>query len=196
MLMATHLIRWASLIAAMLLSFNAEYHLALACGFKEYTAAAFPIALDLFMVYAIRQGTDVAASVAAVVAFNVAANLLGGHAINALTAVSVAASSAPPLIVWRMHHRKKAPVSAPEAALERSVNADTQKEIAPPTQPPTAAPKPTKPTASVAVLASDADLIKKATALGEKPSLRRLQSEFGIGQRRAMRIQAALVAAA
>ncbi|MFK0282571.1 transfer protein spdA [Streptomyces sp. NPDC090499] len=94
-------LKWSALLAAMYLSYSAEYGLALHCGFTEYTSPAFPLALDLFMIWSVRQRRNVAASVMAVVAFNVAAHLpLSGRW---LTAVTVAASVAAPLVVWAMH---------------------------------------------------------------------------------------------
>jgi hypothetical protein len=98
-------LKWSALLAAMYLSFSAEYDLALHCGFTRYTAPAFPLALDLFMIWSVRQRRNVAASVLAVVCFNVAAHLpLSGRW---LTAVTVAASVAAPLVVWAMHVRPR-----------------------------------------------------------------------------------------
>ncbi|MCX4422518.1 transfer protein spdA [Streptomyces mirabilis] len=109
------LLKWSALLAAMYLSYSAEYGLALHCGFTRYTAPAFPIALDLFMVWSVRQRRNVAASVMAVVAFNVAAHLpLSGRW---LTAVTVAASVAAPLIVWAMHVRPRVRVSERRSAI-------------------------------------------------------------------------------
>ncbi|MFF4316009.1 transfer protein spdA [Streptomyces sp. NPDC001507] len=94
----------------MYLSYSAEYGLALECGFSRFTAPAFPVALDLFMIWSIRQRRAVAASVLAVVAFNVAAHVpLSGRW---LMAVTVAAAIAAPLVVWAMHVRPR--VRAPE----------------------------------------------------------------------------------
>lgn len=102
-------LKWSALLAAMYLSFSAEYDLALHCGFTKYTAPAFPLALDLFMIWSVRQRRNVAASVMAVVCFNVAAHLpLSGRW---LTAVTVAASVAAPLVVWAMHVRPRVRVS-------------------------------------------------------------------------------------
>lgn len=99
------ILKWAALLAAMYLSYSAEYGLALECGFSRYTAPAFPVALDLFMIWSIRQRRAVAASVLAVVAFNVAAHVpLSGRW---LMAVTVAAAIAPPLVVLAMHVRPR-----------------------------------------------------------------------------------------
>lgn len=108
-------LKWSALLAAMYLSYSAEYGLALHCGFTRDTAPAFPLALDLFMIWSVRQRRNVAASVMAVVAFNVAAHLpLSGRW---LTAVTVAASVAAPLIVWAMHVRPRVRASESRSAI-------------------------------------------------------------------------------
>ncbi|MFF3447666.1 transfer protein spdA [Streptomyces sp. NPDC002667] len=108
-------LKWSALLAAMYLSYSAEYDLALHCGFTKYTAPAFPLALDLFMIWSVRQRRNVAASVIAVVAFNVAAHLpLSGRW---LTAVTVAASVAAPLVVWAMHVRPRVRATGSRTAI-------------------------------------------------------------------------------
>ncbi|MFF4306805.1 transfer protein spdA [Streptomyces sp. NPDC001601] len=114
------LLKYSALFAAMYLSYSAELHLALACGFSTYTAPAFPVALDLFMVWSIRERRTVAASVLAVVAFNVAAHVpLSGRW---LMAVTVAAAVAPPLVVWAMHVRPRVRASEGRSAIPAEGN--------------------------------------------------------------------------
>ncbi|MFF0131346.1 transfer protein spdA [Streptomyces mirabilis] len=114
-------LKWSALLAAMYLSYSAEYGLALQCGFTSVTAPAFPVALDLFMIWSIRQGRAVAASVLAVVAFNVAAHVpLSGRW---LMAVTVAAAVAPPLVVWAMHVRPRVRTSESRSAIPADGNA-------------------------------------------------------------------------
>ncbi|MGW3024793.1 transfer protein spdA [Streptomyces sp. NPDC001221] len=114
------ILKWSALLAAMYLSFSAEYALALECGFSRYTAPAFPVALDLFMIWSVRQRRAVAASVLAVVAFNVSAHLpLSGRW---LVVVTVAAAVAAPLIVWAMHVRPRVRASEGRSAIPADGN--------------------------------------------------------------------------
>ncbi|MFJ7095461.1 transfer protein spdA [Streptomyces mirabilis] len=113
-------LKWSALLAAMYLSYSAEYRLALECGFSAYTAPAFPLALDLFMIWSIRERRAVAASVLAVVAFNVSAHVpLSGRW---LMAVTVAAAIAPPLVVWAMHVRPRVPATESRTAIPADGN--------------------------------------------------------------------------
>jgi hypothetical protein len=113
-------LKWSALLAAMYLSFSAEYALALECGFSRYTAPAFPVALDLFMIWSVRQRRAVAASVLAVVAFNVAAHV--PLSLRWLMAVTVAAAIAAPLIVLAMHVRPRVRASASRSAIPADEN--------------------------------------------------------------------------
>ncbi|MFF4960563.1 transfer protein spdA [Streptomyces sp. NPDC001222] len=114
------ILKWSALLAAMYLSYSAEYALALECGFSRWTAPAFPVALDLFMIWSVRQRRAVAVSVLAVVAFNVAAHLpLSGRW---LMAVTVAAAIAAPLVVWAMHVRPRVRASESRSAIPADGN--------------------------------------------------------------------------
>ncbi|MCZ9346289.1 hypothetical protein NGM37_52130, partial [Streptomyces sp. TRM76130] len=53
---------WAALAAALAVTASAEYALARAAGFGEWTAAALPAALDIYAVRALRARRDVAAA--------------------------------------------------------------------------------------------------------------------------------------
>jgi hypothetical protein len=111
----------ASLVAALALVAQSEWMLALAVGWPPYIAWAAPLALDAYVLAAIRSGADLGASV--VVS---AASVLGSHAVYASGAawdggmpgtghlvwqLAAACSVVPLLVTWRVHHlRLPAPV--------------------------------------------------------------------------------------
>lgn len=94
---------WAALAAALAVTASAEYALARAAGFGEWTAAALPAALDVYAVRALRARRDVAAAVAAVIATNAAAHLVAAGLLPVDWPLVVAVSAIAPLVLWRVH---------------------------------------------------------------------------------------------
>ncbi|MCM1945464.1 transfer protein spdA [Streptomyces sp. G2] len=87
----------------MVISFATQRDLALSHGVPESVAPAVPIAVDLFMIWAVRTGRDVALSVAVAVAANVS-GVLTAESLSAVgTWVSAGLHAVFPLTVWRMH---------------------------------------------------------------------------------------------
>ncbi|MFJ1731123.1 transfer protein spdA [Streptomyces sp. NPDC088254] len=103
----TGLVRYAAPAAAMVISFAVERDLALSHGVPETVASAVPVAIDLFMIWAVRSGRDVALSVAVAVAANVA-GVLTTESLSAVdTWVSAGLHAVFPLTVWRMHRAER-----------------------------------------------------------------------------------------
>jgi hypothetical protein len=95
----------------MAISFAVERDLALSHGVPVAVTPAVPVAVDLFMIWAVRTRRDVALAVAVAVSANVA-GVLTAEPLSAVdTWVSAALHAVFPLTVWRMH---RAPVSVPD----------------------------------------------------------------------------------
>ncbi|MFE9877987.1 transfer protein spdA [Streptomyces sp. NPDC005784] len=104
----TGVVRCLALAAAMVISFAVERDLALSHGVPETVAPAVPVAVDLFMIWAVRTGRDVALAVAVAVAANVA-GVLTTESLSAVdTWVSAGLHAVFPLTVWRMHRKPPA----------------------------------------------------------------------------------------
>jgi hypothetical protein len=103
----TGVVRYAALAAAMVISFAVERDLALSHGVPATVAPAVPVAIDLFMIWAVRSSRDVALSVAVAVAANVA-GVLTTESLSAVdTWVSAGLHAVFPLTVWRMHRAER-----------------------------------------------------------------------------------------
>src|SRR4051812_47067939 len=87
----------ASLIAALALVAQSEWMLALAVGWPAYIAWAAPLALDAYVLAAIRSGADLGASV--VVS---AASVLGSHAVYATGAAWAGGTPGAGHLVWQL----------------------------------------------------------------------------------------------
>jgi hypothetical protein len=99
----------------MVISFAVERDLALSHGVPESVAPAVPVAIDLFMIWAVRSGRDVALSVAVAVAANVA-GVLTTEALSAVdTWVSAGLHAVFPLTVWRMHRAERPSEASPDS---------------------------------------------------------------------------------
>ncbi|MGW7243185.1 transfer protein spdA [Streptomyces sp. NPDC054804] len=98
-----NLARYAALLAAMLISFTVERQLAVSHGVPVAVSPAVPVAVDLWLIYAVRSARDVAAAVLLAVAANVA-GVLTAESLSAVdTWVSAGLHAVFPLAVWRMH---------------------------------------------------------------------------------------------
>lgn len=115
---------WAALAAALVVTASAEYALARAAGFGEYTAAALPAALDIYAVRALRAGRDVAAAVVAMIATNAAAHLVEADRLPVSWPLVVGVSAIAPLVVWRVHRlAEHVPAPVPETVEEAELPA-------------------------------------------------------------------------
>ncbi|WP_245226690.1 transfer protein spdA [Streptomyces smyrnaeus] len=100
--------RYVALLAAMLISFSTQRELAISHGVPVAVAPAVPLAIDLFMVWAVRSRRDIALSVAVAVAANVA-GVLTAESLSAVgTWVAAGLHAVFPLTVWRMHRADSA----------------------------------------------------------------------------------------
>ncbi|MGW5034710.1 transfer protein spdA [Streptomyces nigra] len=98
-----NLARYAALIAAMLISFDTQRHLALSHGISDMASYAVPVAIDLFTIWAVRSRRDIALAVSVAVSANVA-GVLSTESLSAVsTWVGAALHAVFPLTVWRMH---------------------------------------------------------------------------------------------
>ncbi|MFE7954290.1 transfer protein spdA [Streptomyces sp. NPDC057413] len=107
--------RYAALLAAMVISYATQRELALAHGVPELVSPAVPVAIDLFMVWAVRSRRDIPLAVSVAVAANVA-GVLTTESLSAVdTWVSAGLHAVFPLTVWRMHRKpsEASPDSAP-----------------------------------------------------------------------------------
>lgn len=93
----------AQLGCALVVTFHAEYTLALAAGVNEYVALAVPGALDLYVIRALQKHRDVLLAVLVMVAANVASHLVSAGIIPVNWAVYSAVGGTVPLLLWRGH---------------------------------------------------------------------------------------------
>ncbi|MDO0914192.1 transfer protein spdA [Streptomyces sp. DT2A-34] len=111
-----NLARYAALLAAMFISFSTQQQLAVSHGVPEWPSYAVPVAIDLFLVWAVRSRRDIALAVSVAVSANVA-GVLSSESLHAVgTWVSAALHAVFPLTVWRMHRpaKPRTPAEAPE----------------------------------------------------------------------------------
>lgn len=183
-----------ALLAALVATASAEYQLARAVGFGEFTAGCIPAALDVYALRAFSVRRDVPAVVAALIVTNALAHLVSSGLIPVGVPLVVAVSTIAPLVLWRVK-ALSAPVSA-------SASSPVTPEPAKPERP-SGAPVALPPRASESKSAAKPDpLLASARAFvsevqrdtGKAPSLRALQSHLSIGQARAQRIRSALAA--
>ncbi|MFH9179557.1 transfer protein spdA [Streptomyces albogriseolus] len=100
--------RYVALLAAMAISFTTQRELAISHGVPVAVAPAVPLAVDLFMVWAVRTRRDIALSVAVAVAANVAGVLTAEPLSAVNTWVAAGLHAVFPLTVWRMHRADSA----------------------------------------------------------------------------------------
>ncbi|WP_199314950.1 hypothetical protein [Streptomyces cadmiisoli] len=171
-----------ALLAALIATASAEYQLARAVGFGEFTAGCVPAALDVYALKAFSARRDVPAVVVALIATNALAHLVSSGLLPVGVPLVVAVSAIAPLVLWR--------VKALGGPL-------TPQQPAPVAVEPECAAHPTERRTELPAPEADADpLIAAARQMqrdaGKVPTLRALQSELRIGQSRAQRIRAAL----
>lgn len=93
----------AQLGCALVVTFHAEYTLALAAGVNEYVAYFVPGALDLYVIRALQKHRDVLLAVLVMVAANVASHLVSAGLVPVGWAVYSAVGGTVPLLLWRGH---------------------------------------------------------------------------------------------
>ncbi|MFB7110626.1 transfer protein spdA [Streptomyces sp. NPDC056291] len=110
--------RYVALLAAMAISFTTQRELALSHGVPVSVAFAVPLAIDAFMIWAVRTRRDVALSVAVAVAANVAGVLTAEPLSAVNTWVAAGLHAVFPMTLWRMHRSPSESRSAGHAAEE------------------------------------------------------------------------------
>jgi hypothetical protein len=98
----------------MLISFATQQHLAVTHDVPKWPSYAVPLAVDLYLVWAVRSGRDVALAVAVAVSANVAGVLTSDPLSSVDTWVSAGLHAVFPLTLWRMH-RPARPLVTTEA---------------------------------------------------------------------------------
>lgn len=104
--------------AGVLFTANAEYRLARDLGAGTYVAALLPVAIDVYVIAAVRggKGRDIATSLAIMGVAQIAAHLLESRQIAVSIPLISAVSLLVPLVIWRVHalrHKAHRPVPAP-----------------------------------------------------------------------------------
>lgn len=128
---------WAALAAALVVTASAEYALARAAGFGQWTAGGVPAALDIYAVRALRAHRDVPAVVGAMILVNAAAHMVEAGLLAVSWPLVVGVSAIAPLVLWRVHRLAEQPPAAPAAPVARAeVNTVTRTAPAPDEHPP------------------------------------------------------------
>lgn len=186
----------AALLAALVATASAEFQLARAVGFGEFTAGCVPAALDVYALRAFTVRRDVPAVVAALILTNALAHLVSSGVLAVSVPLVIAVSAIAPLVLYRVK-ALSAPL-APQGSSQVAMEPEPAKR---PVEAPTALP----PNVSEAKPATNADpLLSSARKLdadtrqrtGKGASLRVLQSELHIGQARAQRLRLQLAGGA
>lgn len=195
---------WAALLAALVGTASAEYHLAIACGFGAALAGCVPAALDIYALAAFKAHRDVPAVVTTLIAVNAASHLVSSGLLAVSVPLVVAVSAIAPLVLWRVHalQADAAPdaVQPDPSAPEMQADAPVAEQDAPEmhaAEPSDAADAPVAEQDAPAWMHSyieDARRLDAAhrEAHGRPIPLRALQTELRIGQRRAQELKAAL----
>lgn len=97
----TRVLPWVSLVAAVVLTASGEYALYRACGFAPGVAWAGPVAVDAYVVAALRMRRDELTAIAVMAAANGTVHLLPHAGPDTRTRFAVAVLAA--LVLWRVH---------------------------------------------------------------------------------------------
>jgi hypothetical protein len=185
-----------ALLAALIATASAEYQLARAVGFGEFTAGCVPAALDVYALRAFSVKRDVSAVVGALILTNALAHLVDSGMLTVSVPLVIAVSAIAPLVLWRVKALSASLTpDQPVSATPEPVKPERAAEC--PTEAPRKAPEPkseTKPDPLIATARTFAADVHSAT--GKAPSLRALQSHLSIGQARAQRIRGQLAGGA
>ncbi|MFE4867697.1 hypothetical protein [Streptomyces sp. NPDC056682] len=125
-----------SLISGIGFTATAEYDLARTIGATVWVAVLLPLALDVYVVAAIRRarGRDIALSLVLMGTAQIAAHMLAARVVAVSVPLVAAVSLLVPLSIWRVHAL---------AVLPAKKKADSERQLAPatpPAQPPIASP--------------------------------------------------------
>jgi len=207
-------LRRFSLAAGIAFTATSEYDLAHALGSHPFIAVMLPVAIDAYVVAALRwfRACDITLSLALMGAAQVAAHLLDAHVMTVNIPMVVVVSLLVPVAIWRTHALARsehstgteapteyaAPVEVervPETypALPEAVDSEQPDEPAEYTKPVLAANAP-RIRVSAPVPDDDDALVERARAdfNGRIPTYRELKDTYSIGQPRARRIRAVL----
>ncbi|MFI2349720.1 hypothetical protein ACH492_22235 [Streptomyces sp. NPDC019443] len=119
-----------SLLAGVGFTASAEYHLARTIGAPVPVAVLLPVALDVYVIAAIRRsrGRDIALSLLLMGIAQVSAHMLEAHVVKVSVPLVAAVSLLVPLVIWRVHALA---VLADEPAGEEPVEAGPEVERVP-----------------------------------------------------------------
>ncbi|MDG4857346.1 hypothetical protein P8605_04105 [Streptomyces sp. T-3] len=94
-----------ALAAGVLFTAVAEYHLAHSLGADRFVAALLPVAIDVYVIAAVRRGRglDIAGALAIMGTAQIAAHLLEAGRIGPTVPLIVGVSLLVPLVIWRVH---------------------------------------------------------------------------------------------
>lgn len=95
---------YGALAAAFVLTASAEYSVAVAMHFGTWVSYAFPVAVDAYVLAAVRTRREVPAAITGMVAVNVLAHLVNADLVPVTVWTVSALSTVAPVIVWRVHH--------------------------------------------------------------------------------------------
>lgn len=174
---------WVAMYAAIALTASGEFELATLVGFPNWIAWAFPTAIDVYVIQAIRRRRDVAAAISLGIVANAlyhlaAAGLFGvskhsahGHeTYDAKWWLIVGVAAVAPLIVWRVH-RITETHAAPEEASGSIPVGDSRRPPLPAKPAGSIAPTgavPALPAATETPAATSTTVAPEATSVGDK----------------------------
>lgn len=95
---------YGALAAAFVLTASAEYSVAVAMHFGAWVSYAFPVAVDAYVLAAVRTRREVPAAITGMVGVNVLAHLVNAGLVPVNVWTVSALSTVAPVIVWRVHH--------------------------------------------------------------------------------------------
>lgn len=121
---------YGALAAAFVLTASAEYSVAVAMHFGAWVSYAFPVAVDAYVLAAVRTRREVPAAITGMVAVNVLAHLVNADLVPVNWVTVSALSAVAPVIVWRVHHLMDARTGtgtvSPEPETDTAVSEHTE----------------------------------------------------------------------
>jgi len=116
-----NLVRYAALLGSMIISATTQYGLAVAHGIPEYAALTVPMAIDCYLIWAVRTRRDIVLAVLVSVATNIAGVLTAEELSAVGTWVGAVLHAVFPVLVWRMHRTPadsdRTPVEVPQEVI-------------------------------------------------------------------------------
>lgn len=129
---------YGAMAAAFVLTASAEYAVAVSMGFGSWVSVAFPVAVDAYVLTALRMRREVGLAVTAMVGVNVLAHLVGAHLVPVNVATVSAVSAVAPLILWRVHKLMETDAAALDAPEDIDHQAEKLVQVSPETDTPPA----------------------------------------------------------